>query len=517
MSRRKIVFVILSVVALLPIMIMRDFTPANELRYMSIADEAIADGHLFAFYNQGEPYADKPPLYFWLVMLGRVLFGSHQMWFLSLLSLLPAMVIIGVMNRWVLTSMDKTRRQSAALMLATGGMFLGVAVFLRMDMLMTMFITLALYLFWRLYVGEGGRREQWLFPVCVFLALFSKGPVGLLMPLLVTVCFLILQHKWRDIARYWGWRSWCVLLVGCAVWFGCVWLEGGSEYLDNLLFHQTMDRAVNAFHHKEPVWFYCTAIWWSMAPWSIFAVTVIVVSLWRGGVKTELERFFLTIVVTTFIMLSVFSSKIAIYLLPIFPFIIYLAMLCLPNVEACRWLKWTIAVPAVISCLALPAVLVVGYFTDIAPIMRDAWLVVGATILSLSALVVLKILWREDTIHRAVKYFVAAIFVAIFFAGFAIPHMNKFFGYQVLCEQAERLLPGTDSKIYTWHVRRSENMDVYLKRDVLPVTAEQILSGECSDGVLILRRSRLDRDESVKEFVVDRLCWQDARYAMVVL
>ena len=61
-------------VCLLPMMAMRDFTPSNELRYLSIADEAIANGHLFAFYNHGIPYADKPPLYFWIVMLCRLLF-----------------------------------------------------------------------------------------------------------------------------------------------------------------------------------------------------------------------------------------------------------------------------------------------------------------------------------------------------------------------------------------------------------------------------------------------------------
>ena len=46
-----------------PVLLFRDFSPANELRYLSIADEALADGHWFAFSNHGEPYADKPPLY----------------------------------------------------------------------------------------------------------------------------------------------------------------------------------------------------------------------------------------------------------------------------------------------------------------------------------------------------------------------------------------------------------------------------------------------------------------------
>ena len=48
--------------ALLPIILWRDFTPSNELRYLSIADEALQNHTFFSFTNHGIPYADKPPL-----------------------------------------------------------------------------------------------------------------------------------------------------------------------------------------------------------------------------------------------------------------------------------------------------------------------------------------------------------------------------------------------------------------------------------------------------------------------
>ena len=56
-------------ICLIPISALRDFTPANELRYISIADEAIRNGHWFMLTNNGEPYSDKPPFYFWLLMM----------------------------------------------------------------------------------------------------------------------------------------------------------------------------------------------------------------------------------------------------------------------------------------------------------------------------------------------------------------------------------------------------------------------------------------------------------------
>ena len=65
----------LYIVAFLPIFSFRDFTPDNELRYLSIADEALQNGSFITFFNHGLIYADKPPLYLWIVMLGKSIFG----------------------------------------------------------------------------------------------------------------------------------------------------------------------------------------------------------------------------------------------------------------------------------------------------------------------------------------------------------------------------------------------------------------------------------------------------------
>ena len=122
--------------AVLPVILLRDFTPANELRYLSLAEEALREHRWWAFTNQGEVFADKPPLYLWIVMLGKCLFGSHQMWFLSLFSLIPAVMIVRIMDHWVSHELDTDSRSLACMMLTTAGLFLGLAVTLRMDLLM---------------------------------------------------------------------------------------------------------------------------------------------------------------------------------------------------------------------------------------------------------------------------------------------------------------------------------------------------------------------------------------------
>ena len=138
-------------IALLPIIIMRDFTPDNELRYLSIVDEALVNGDIFTFTNHGIIYADKPPLYFWLMMLGKVILNGHRMWFLSMLSFIPAIITVMTMTKWMRMSnrgnaspKEGENANTPILMLMTSGLFLGLTIFVRMDMLMVMFITLSL-------------------------------------------------------------------------------------------------------------------------------------------------------------------------------------------------------------------------------------------------------------------------------------------------------------------------------------------------------------------------------------
>lgn len=195
------------IIAFLPIMILRPLTPDNEQRYLVIADEALRNGHWFSFTLNGEPYADKPPFYFWFIMLFRLLIGHHSTLFLSLLSFIPAGIIAYIMDQWVKDKVSLAYRQTALIMLFTTTYFAAGAFDVRMDMLMCMFIVLSLRSFWRLFQSSHTSvKEQWLMGLWTFMALFSKGPLGLLIPLVVSIVFLTTQHKLKTAFHYWTWR-----------------------------------------------------------------------------------------------------------------------------------------------------------------------------------------------------------------------------------------------------------------------------------------------------------------------
>lgn len=402
---RKHKLALLFFLALLPAMLLRDFTPSNELRYLSIADEALRDGHIFAFFNHGLMYADKPPLYLWLVMLGRYLFGGGCMLFLSLFSLIPAIVIVRTMRQWTAAELPADQSDVARFMLFTCGLFPVMAVTLRMDMLMVMFIVLALRRFSIMEQrAQYGWHNSWRFAFYVFMAIFSKGPLGILIPLVSILVYALWTRRPALFFRAWNGRTFLVLIALCAAWFSCAYLEGGAPYLNEMLFHQTMGRAVNAFHHKRPFYFYLVALLYTMLPWLPYIVITACKAIRRRISISATERLFISIIASTFIMLSAFSSKLQVYLLPIFPFAVYLGVL-------------------------------LGVRT-------------GCTC-------------RLSRVRR----FAYGLLIVIFLGGLALPWINPYIGYRDACREATRqqaLLPADATRtLYTFNVRRPENIDAY--------------------------------------------------------
>ena len=464
-------------VCLLPMMAMRDFTPSNELRYLSIADEAIANGHLFAFYNHGIPYADKPPLYFWIVMLCRLLFGHHSCLALSMFSLIPAFAIVGIMDRWVMKGKSAMNRMSVAGMTLTCVMFLGTMVVLRMDMLMCLFIVLALWTFYRMYTGEGSRRQDSLtLPLWIFLALFTKGPVGLLMPPLAIAVFLAVKRDWKGFRKYLGLKTWGIIAALSAVWLTCVWLEGGPEYINNLLFKQTVGRAVNAFTHARPFWFYLVTLLWCLAPYTLLLIGSFMASLLpvrKAGAEksSDLEILFLCTIISTAAMLSSFSSKLPIYLVPVFPFCVYLFPTVLDRIGERGWMRWSVGIfQILLLCAGIATLLFLsGSVTipaaaslqDEYSFAREAPVVNAVILLTLANAMGTWFLIKRKSVNIPALLLSAGLFLAAFSASAVLRDLNPYIGYGSICS---RVPEGTD--VATIFLHRPENIDVYTGRQI---------------------------------------------------
>ncbi|MBE6229866.1 MAG: hypothetical protein E7119_04670 [Bacteroidales bacterium] len=503
--------------ALLPILILRDFTPDNELKYLSIADEAIANGNIFAFFNHGVPYADKPPLYLWAIMLGKVLFGKHLMFFISLLSVIPAFITLWVMGNWCQRYLSRSKTINAELMLVTSIYFIAPIIVLRMDMLMTMFITLSLYTFYRMYMynhvteGSGKRsgsncipesrryaRWRWLLPLYIFMALFTKGPIGILMPLLSITLFLAVSGEIRSIGKYLGWRCWLLLGTLSAAWFTCVYLDGGADYLNNLLFNQTVNRAVDAFHHKKPFYFYGVSYWFSLAPWSLLAFATILLGFTKKLINTTLLKFFTVIVASTVIMLSMISSKLEIYMLPCFPFIIYGTAILLPQLKNNKWVKISVMVPAIIFIIAFAGSIVAVRVLDnisLPDIVHNLWAPIEfyTAILGAGGICALYFVLKRKSIENGINSIAISMLLLVFAFSFSIPKINHIIGLKEGCRRAMEVAAEKKINNYAYYqFKTGDNLDVYLGKQV------RLLDGEELEGLkgtmLFVKKKYIARD-----------------------
>ena len=518
-----IIFVFL---CLLPLMYGRDFTPDNELRYLQIADEAIENGSIFTFTNDGRPYADKPPLFLWLIMLLKLAAGEHSILLLSLLSFIPAAIIACVMDKWLVLasedkglSIDSGTRLATVLMLFTSGMFCGTCFFLRMDMLMTMFIVLAFYSFYRSYTfARNARLHDWLLPVWIFLALFTKGPVGLLMPLLGIAVFLISRRDAKLLGKYLGLRTFGVIILLCALWLAGVWYEGGEEYLYELTVHQTVGRGINAFTHAKPFWYYFEALPINLAPYVIFSLPIIIAAYLKSYGKTRMESLLLGSALVTFVMLSCFSSKLSIYLLPIIPGLTY----CIPlTIERLGWKKWmnaclkfTIFILGLVGAAGLLAILVLPRVKEFwAPLPEIDNLLSTMPFLNSTAVIaalaillagcIFSLMLCSNKVHWSVPLasLAATLLLTVFAASFQIKAINPYIGYGSVCAE----VPDSD-RVVTLFVKRSENMKVYLHRDIVRYEkdVDAFVAGEArtsEPSTLIVRTKRIAENPSLQKFI----------------
>lgn len=514
----KIARYLLILICFIPLILFRDFTPNNELKYLSIANEALRDGHIFTFWNHGMVYADKPPLYLWIVMLGKWVLGAHYMFFLCLFSILPALVILYIMDKWVKKFISQTQRNSAQLTLITSGLFIGSAIVLRMDMLMCMFIVLALYSFYKIYSGEGNKYESIKLPVYIFLAIFTKGPIGVLVPLLSIISFLILKKQIRHFSKYLGWKQFSILLGLCALWFGCVYLEGGDSYLNNLLFNQTVNRAIDSFHHKEPVWYYLKTIWYSLAPYILFYLAAIIIGVRKHLLNNDLKKFFFIIITTTFIALSLFSAKLDIYMLPIFPFVAYLSFLLLPDISE-KYLRITIALPATILCLAFPGILItVQYLPQWMLEIQTIPILIGTLILTLCSIISLYLLLHKKLLLPAMNTLAIGLLLTILTSSFSIPSINEYIGFQKMSRKGTTIAQQNDIKNYYFYPFRSgENLDVYLNQSILPIEIPELSSliGK-QKFILFVRNKELNRNHKLIEISKDKESYRFGDYSIII-
>ncbi len=307
-----------------------DLWAPDEPRYAQIAKEIVNRGDWILMHINGRVYGDKPPLFFWFVALSSYLWNG----FTSFSARFPS-ALFGTLTVLLTFFLGKKIYSSrtgfiSGLILATSLHFAYLSTRANIDATLTFFTTASLCCFFLWY--QDGKAEEvrqhrrtrslliYGFYVSMAFATLAKGPIGFILPFLVSFIYLFVQKDYKDIKRMKLMPGIPLLLAIVIAWYLPAVLMGGKTYLEQNLFRHTTEAYRTGWTHPQPFYYYLYSFPASFMPWVVFLPGAIAYGFSKTTVGNRKEFLFLSvwwIVILVFFSLS--RSKRALYLLPLYP------------------------------------------------------------------------------------------------------------------------------------------------------------------------------------------------------
>lgn len=298
-----------------------------------IVREMASSGDWIVPTLNGQPYLEKPPLFYAMGALVCRLTGSFQPWALRLPSALLALATVAWMSfmGWRLSS--ARAGGWAGFMVGTGVLFFQVGHMAVVDMTLTAAVSFGIGLAF-LALVEPAYRYRWVpwFWASLGLAFLAKGLVGPVLVLLPLGVTLLLQRD-RGLLRTFVRPNWGMAgALGLAsIWVGLLAYRGGWDFLAEVFLRNTLGRFFadpglvprtgRLGEHVEPFLFYVQRVPGNLLPW----LAIWAAALWSAIPKHRRHHlsprtYFLPLAFGLVLLLLSFSAeKRMVYILPVFP------------------------------------------------------------------------------------------------------------------------------------------------------------------------------------------------------
>ena len=359
----------------------------DEGRYSEIPREMVATGDWLTPRLNGLKYFEKPALQYWATATAFTVFGEHH-WTARLWPALTG--FLGILA----TAFATARLFGLQAGLIAGAVLAGSVLWNvighvnTLDMGVSFFLAAAVF---ALCLGQSddadsAKSRRWRDGAWILLALaiLSKGLIGLVLPAATVVAYALWERDWGFILRIRPFRGLLILLAITAPWFIAVSLAN-PEFAHFFFIHEHFERFLTKAHGRyQPMWYFIPILLIGMLPWLGSLVQGIAAGFRRdAGRRFQPRRFLLVWAVLVFVFFSVSSSKLASYILPIFPALAALIGIHLAGHAASRRIEWH-ALPAVAigaGCLFLVPY-VTGFANEKVPVALyeayQPWLYGGA-------------------------------------------------------------------------------------------------------------------------------------------
>lgn len=316
-----------------------DFNTKGEPREAGVALSILRQGNWVLPVNNGVDIPYKPLFLHWCIALVSLAVGEVNEYtarFPSALAL-AAMVLAG----YVFYARRKGWQVAfvASLLSLTTFELHRAGVNCRVDMMLTALVVISLYLLYR-WAERDMRGMPWWAILFMSAAFLTKGPVGALLPCLVTGIFLLCRgctFKWVLTRMLLVGMASCVLPL---LWYVAAYRQGGNEFLE-LVMEENLLRFLGKMSyvsHQKPMFY---NLFFVLAGFLPYTLLVLISLFWikpkagllSSGWWTRLRRYFsemddtrlfsLLSIVVIFLFYCIPKSKRGVYLMPIYPFIAY--------------------------------------------------------------------------------------------------------------------------------------------------------------------------------------------------
>jgi len=297
---------------------------SDEVRYAEVLSNLLTGGKWVVLELNGEVYPDKPPVYFLLLAGIQFATGLGVVETLFLGTAVSAILLIGAIWRLGRAFGLPIGARTAALLTLPGGLGMILLLhYVRMDLLFVALMLWGQALLHDHVVNERSRGAALAGFALLGLSVLTKGPLGAILPLAALLACAVWTGQARRLITAAMALGFGVMIGVLAIWaLGVILVEGWSFFTQAIIGQQVVARATDAFHHKEPFWYYLRILPVVMLPWTGFVLAIPVRGFRAERLKQRRRKarpgdLLALCAATAFVLLSILDGKVAVYVLPV--------------------------------------------------------------------------------------------------------------------------------------------------------------------------------------------------------
>ena len=343
------------------------FFGSDEPRYARVAEEMYERGDFVTPSLDGRPWLEKPPLLYWMEAVSYSMFGFGE-WQARLPNAFLALLLAAAVGVFAAKMVRPRLGFMVFLILTTSLMYVGYSRAVSTDLPLTAAFTFSMISGF-LAIRHGSVRWGLICGGALGFALLAKGFVAIV---LFGGCLLVylLVHNEVPLSGRLG----LVVAVSCFLvagpWLGLAWIANGDNFLMTFLVNHHLVRYVSDLHHhNQPFWYYLPVLLAGFFPWFTF-LPAAGRRLWESrrefsAEANSLQVFLWVWACVPFMFFSISTSKLAGYILPIFPALsLLVGMEWDRTLEKGAWTKWmrTGVLTAILATVIFSVALTLGFW-----------------------------------------------------------------------------------------------------------------------------------------------------------